>query len=71
MKDNAEIIRFDLSEMPNPPSEMNVHVQMMTTVLLGDTGLACDGVIVQDALRQCLGIVSATVRDFGTQFFGE
>jgi hypothetical protein len=71
MKDGAEIIRFDLSQMPNPPNEMNVHVQMMTTVQLVETGLACDGVVVQDALRQCLGIVSAIVRDFGTQFFGE
>jgi hypothetical protein len=50
---------------------MNVQVELMTTVQLSDTGLACDGVIVQDALRQCLGIVSATVRDFGQRFFGE
>jgi len=71
MKDGAEILRFDLSQMPNPPSKMNVHVQMVTTVQFVDTGLACDGALVQDALRQCLGIVSATVRDFGTQFFGE
>ena len=71
MKDGAEILRFKLSRMPNPPSKMNVHVEMMTTVQFVDTGLACDGVIVQDALRQCLGIVSATVRDFGIQFFAE
>jgi hypothetical protein len=57
--------------MPNPPSEMNVHVQMMTTVQFIDTRLACDGVIAQDALRKCTGIVEATVQDFGKQFFGE
>jgi hypothetical protein len=71
MKDGAEILRFDLSQMPNPPNKMNVHIEMMTTVQFIDTGLACDGVIVQEALRQCLGIVSATIRDFGRQFFGE
>jgi len=71
MKDGTEILRFDLSQMPNPPNKMNVHVEIVTTVQFSDTGLACDGVIVQDALRQCLGIVSATVRDFGAQFFGE
>jgi hypothetical protein len=71
VKDGAEIIRFDLSRMPNPPSKMSVHVQMVTTVQFVDTGLACDGTLVQDALRQCLGIVSATVRDFGEQFFDE
>jgi hypothetical protein len=71
MKDGAEVIRFDLSQMPNPPSKMSVHVQMVTTVQFVDTGLACDGTLVQDALRQCLGIVSAIVRDFGKQFFYE
>jgi hypothetical protein len=71
MKDGAEIIRFDLSQMPNPPKEMNVHVNMMTTIQFIDTGLACDGVIVQDALRQCVGIVEATVLEFGKMFFGE
>jgi hypothetical protein len=71
MEDGVEIIRFDLSKMPNPPNKMNVHIQMVATVQFVDTGLACDGTLVQDALRQCLGIVSAIVRDFGIVFFSE
>ncbi|SRR6266567_802361 len=71
MEDGAEVLRFDFSQVFNPPSKMQVHIDLVTTVQLVDTGLACDGVIVQTALRQFMSIVSAIVRDFGRDFFAE
>jgi hypothetical protein len=46
-------------------------MQAAKSVQFADTGLACDGMFIQDALRQCMGLVNATVRDFGIKFFGE
>lgn len=68
VKDGAEIIRFKIAK---PPGKVRVQIKTMTTVQIVDTGLTCDGVLVQDALRQCIAIVSAIVRDFGKNFFGE
>ncbi|HEY3704327.1 MAG TPA: hypothetical protein VGL22_04650 [Terracidiphilus sp.] len=69
----ADIIRFDLSSaIPTPsPGEVKVEMQAAKSVQFADTGLACDGMFVQDALTHCLGLVKAIVRDFGAQFFGE
>jgi hypothetical protein len=50
---------------------MRVQIEMATTVQFIDTGLACDGTLVQESLGQCAGIVGAIVRDFGVKFFGE
>jgi len=71
MKDGTEIIRFDLFHAISAPGKVRVQIDMVKSVQFADTGLACDGVLVQDALTQCIGIVSATVRDFGKEFFGE
>jgi len=71
LEDGAEILRFDLSQAINTPNKVRVRIQMATTVQFVETGLACDGAIVQEALAQCIGIVAAIVRDFGKQFFGE
>ena len=71
MEEGAEILALDFSQMNYLPNKMRVQIQLATTVQFIDTGLACDGIIVQDALRQCSAIVSAIVRDFGIQFFAE
>jgi hypothetical protein len=68
VKDNAEIIRFEIA---TPPGKVCVQINTVTAIQIVDTGLACDGVFLQDALRQCIGIVSAIVSDFGKYFFGE
>jgi hypothetical protein len=71
LEDGAEIIRFDLSKALLVPGEVKVEVQAAKSVQFADTGLACDGMFVQDALKQCMGLVKATIRDFGKKFFGE
>jgi len=69
MKDGTELLRFDLSKPV--PSQVDVHVQLMTTVQIDKTGLACDGIVLEDALSQSSALVHAIVRDFGTEFFDE
>lgn len=71
MEDGAEIIRFDLSKAIAAPGEMQVKVNTMTSVQFTNMGPLFDNVGVRDALNQLIGIVKATVRDFGQQFFGE
>lgn len=72
MEAGAEIIRFDLTTaIPDAPGKVHVQSKVATTIQFIDTGLACDGTIVNDALAQCVGIVGAIVRDFGKDFFGE
>ena len=66
--DGAEIIRFRLA---NPPGKVRVQIKLVTSIQLAETGLAADGVPVQDALGQCIAIVSSIVSDFGKTFFGE
>jgi hypothetical protein len=68
VEDGAEILRF---KFPAPPGRVRVQIKMVTTIQFIDAGLASDGVVVQDALRQCIGIVSQIVSDFGKDFFGE
>lgn len=68
VEDGAEIIRFRFA---SPPGKMRVQIKMVTTVQFVDTGLASDGVVAQDALRQCIAIVTHIVSDFGKLFFGE
>jgi hypothetical protein len=68
VKDGTEILRLRFAEAPG---KMRVQIKMVTTIQFIDTGLASDGIVVQDALRQCIGIVSKIVSDFGKDFFGE
>jgi hypothetical protein len=71
MKDGAEVLRFQIPGAFYAPGKVRVQIDMITTVQFVDTGLACDGILVETALSQFIGIVGATVRDFGVQFFGE
>jgi hypothetical protein len=68
VKNGAEVIRFRFAVLPG---KVRVQIKMVTTIQFINTGLACDGVFVQDALRQCVAIVTAIVGDFGKTFFGE
>jgi hypothetical protein len=72
VKDGAEVIRFDLTDvLAATPGEVHVQVDAMASVLFTNTGLACDGLMVQDSLAQFFGLVWATIGDFGAKFFGE
>lgn len=68
VEDGAEIIRFRFAE---PPGKMRVQIKLVTAIQFIKTGLAADDVVVQDALRQCIAIVSSHVSHFGKNFFGE
>jgi hypothetical protein len=68
VKNGTEIIRFRFAEAPG---KMRVQIKMVTTIQFVDTHLASDGIIVQEALRQCIAIVSSHVNHFGQKFFGE
>jgi hypothetical protein len=68
VEEGAEIIRFRFVE---PPGRVRVQIKMVTTIQFINTGLSSDGIVVQDALRQCVGIVAAIASDFGKRFFGE
>jgi hypothetical protein len=71
MKDGAEIIRFDIPGGFYSPGKVHVQMNMVSTVEFVDTGLACDGMMVENVLNQFVALVGATVGDFGVQFFGE
>ena len=68
VEDGSEIIRFRFA---NPPGQMRVQIKLVTAIQFIKTGLAADDVVVQDALRQCLAIVSSHVSHFGKVCFGE
>jgi len=68
VEDGAEIIRF---RFVDHPGKMRVQIKLVTAIQFIQTGLPADGIGVQDALRQCVGIVSRIVNDFGKDFFGE
>ncbi|MFZ0798756.1 MAG: hypothetical protein WCA13_11740 [Terriglobales bacterium] len=71
MEDGAEIIRFEIPGAFYAPGKVRVQIDAIKTVEFINTGLRCDGVMVETALNQFMGIVSATIRDFGVKFFGE
>jgi hypothetical protein len=68
VEDGAEIIRF---RFVDPPGKMRVQIKLVTSIQFIKTGMAADGVGVQDALRQCTAIVSSHISHFGKIFFGE
>jgi hypothetical protein len=70
-KDGAEIVRFDLSHAITRPGKVNVKVQTAATVQFSNTGLVCDGRIVEHVLQQCGTAVESIVNTFGKRFFGE
>lgn len=68
VENGAEIIRFRFAAHPG---KMRVQIKLVTAIQFIKTGLTADGVGVQDALRQCIAIISQIVNDFGEDFFGE
>ena len=68
VEDGAEIIRF---RFVDPPGKMRLQIKLVTSIQFIKTEMAADGVGVQDALRQCIAIVSSHVSHFGKNFFGE
>jgi hypothetical protein len=68
VENGTELLRFRFADNPG---KMRMQIKLVTTIQFIKTGFAADGIGVQDALRQCIGIVSKIVDDFGNEFFGE
>jgi hypothetical protein len=70
-EDGIEILRFDFSGTDAGVGLVTVNVTTATTVQFADTGLACDGWILEEVLDQAGACVKHIVSAFGSQFFGE
>jgi hypothetical protein len=68
-EDGAELFTVEFSS--GAPTKMHMEVQTATTVQFADTGLVCDGGIVEDVINGCGGFVEKIIDDFGHRFFGE
>jgi hypothetical protein len=58
-------------EFAGPPTKMNMQIKTAMAVQFANTGLVCDGGIVQDVINGCGGCVEKIIDDFGKRFFGE
>jgi hypothetical protein len=68
-EDGTELFTVEFSS--GEPTKMDMKVETAMTVQFADTGLACDGGIVQDVIHGCGGFVEKIIDDFGHRFFGE
>jgi len=68
-EDGAELFTVEFSA--GEPTKMHMEVQTAHTVQFADTGLVCDGGIVEDVINGCGGFVEKIIDDFGHRFFGE
>jgi hypothetical protein len=67
----TELIRFDLSQAYLPPGEMHVKINTAMTVQIENSGLICDGMIIQAALKDCIQHAVNIIDSFGKMFFSE
>ena len=67
----TELIRFDLSGTALPAGEMKVNITTAMTVQIENSGLVCDGMIVQAVLADSIQHTVNTIDHFGKVFFSE
>lgn len=68
----TELLRFDLSKSWSSfPGKMKIRVNTAMTVQIEDSGLVCDGMLIQAALNDCIQYAIKSIDAFGKLFFSE
>jgi hypothetical protein len=67
----TELLRFQLSAVSLPPGEVKVKIGTAMTVQIEQSGLSCDGTIIQLVLENCISYTANIIDQFGRMFFSE
>jgi hypothetical protein len=68
-EDSAELFTVEFST--GAPTKMHMELETAVAVQFANTGLVCDGGIVQYVINACGGFVEKIIDDLGHRFFGE
>lgn len=70
LKNGAVLASIDISGITfTREDELHMKTQTETQILFNETGVGCDGLPVEDALRPCIECVSQVVDIFEARFF--